>query len=298
MNLKKSRLKLLKEKSNFKFQKLELSSFKKTKELFQSFNIGSVIHLAAQAGVRYSIENPHAYTKSNIEAFLNILECSKDHTVEHLTFASTSSVYGANLKIPFAESDPVDHPLQFYAATKRANELMAHSYANLFSLPCSGVRFFTVYGPWGRPDMALFLFTKKIINNEPIDVFNYGNHTRDFTYVDDIVRGLYKIHIDPPLVQKKDIRSISKPDESFAPYRIVNIGNNNPTNLSRYIEALENALEKKAVKNMLPLQPGDVEDTYADVSKLVKKFGYKPSVSVEDGVKNFVAWYKTFYKSK
>ena len=298
-NLKKARLKELELNSNgrrsFSFIRLDISDMDALTKNLESKDISSIIHLAAQAGVRHSIENPYSYTKSNIDGFLNILEISRHNNIKHLSYASTSSVYGANTKIPFKESDPVNHPLQFYAATKRANELMAHSYSHLYRIPTSGIRFFTVYGPWGRPDMALFKFTKNILEGIPIDVFNHGNHTRDFTYVDDIVEGVFKIHSSPPISQNKDQSQIEG-DESNSPYRIVNIGNNNPTKLMDYISAIEVATGKSAKLNLLPLQPGDVTDTYADVEKLIKEFDYKPSTDVIEGVKNFVDWYKSFYK--
>ena len=298
-NLKKARLKELELNSNgrgsFSFIKLDISDMDALTKNLESKDISSIIHLAAQAGVRHSIENPYSYTKSNIDGFLNILEISRHNNIKHLSYASTSSVYGANTKVPFKESDPVNHPLQFYAATKRANELMAHSYSHLYRIPTSGIRFFTVYGPWGRPDMALFKFTKNILEGIPIDVFNHGNHTRDFTYVDDIVEGVFKIHFTPPISQNKDQSQIEG-DESNSPYRIVNIGNNNPTKLMDYISAIEVATGKSAKLNLLPLQPGDVTDTYADVEKLIKEFDYKPSTDVIEGVKNFVDWYKSFYK--
>ena len=298
-NLKKARLKELELNSNgrrsFSFIKLDISDMDALTKNLESKDISSIIHLAAQAGVRHSIENPYSYTKSNIDGFLNILEISRHNNIKHLSYASTSSVYGANTKVPFKESDPVNHPLQFYAATKRANELMAHSYSHLYRIPTSGIRFFTVYGPWGRPDMALFKFTKNILEGIPIDVFNHGNHTRDFTYVDDIVEGVFKIHSTPPISQNKNQSQIEG-DESNSPYRIVNIGNNNPTKLMDYISAIEVATGKSAKLNLLPLQPGDVTDTYADVEKLIKEFDYKPSTDVIEGVKNFVDWYKSFYK--
>ena len=298
-NLKKARLKELELNSNdrrsFSFIKLDISDMDALTKNLESKDISSIIHLAAQAGVRHSIENPYSYTKSNIDGFLNILEISRHNNIKHLSYASTSSVYGANTKVPFKESDPVNHPLQFYAATKRANELMAHSYSHLYRIPTSGIRFFTVYGPWGRPDMALFKFTKNILEGIPIDVFNHGNHTRDFTYVDDIVEGVFKIHSTPPISQNKN-QSQMEGDESNSPYRIVNIGNNNPTKLMDYISAIEVATGKSAKLNLLPLQPGDVTDTYADVEKLIKEFDYKPSTDVIEGVKNFVDWYKSFYK--
>jgi UDP-glucuronate 4-epimerase len=262
---------------------------------FVQHRFDRVIHLAAQAGVRHSIENPHDYVQSNLVAFTNILEACRHEKVPHLTYASTSSVYGANTTLPFSEHVGVDHPLQFYAATKRANELMAHAYSHLFRLPTTGLRFFTVYGPWGRPDMALFLFTKKILAGEPIPVFNNGNHTRDFTYVDDIVEGV--IRSSDQIAEPNPNWSPNRPDPatSNAPFRIFNIGNNAPVKLTEYIEALEQALGKKAARDLLPLQPGDVPDTYADVSDLVAAVGYKPAMPVTDGVARFVEWYRSYY---
>jgi len=255
-----------------------------------------VIHLAAQAGVRYSLENPHAYVESNIIAFTNVLEACRHNRVAHLTYASTSSVYGANTAMPFSEHKGVDHPLQFYAATKRANELMAHSYSHLFNLPTTGLRFFTVYGPWGRPDMALFLFTKKIIAGEPIQVFNNGNHTRDFTFVSDIVEGI--IRASDQISTPNPSWNSNEPDPatSNAPFRLFNIGNNNPVTLIEYIEAVEDILGKKAIREYLPLQPGDVPSTFANVDELVRAVGYKPATSVRDGVAAFVSWYRDYYK--
>jgi len=254
-----------------------------------------VIHLAAQAGVRYSLENPHAYVEANIIAFTNILEACRHNATPHLTYASTSSVYGANTNLPFSEHQGVDHPLQFYAATKRANELMAHAYSHLYRLPTTGLRFFTVYGPWGRPDMALFLFTKNIIEGKPIQVFNHGNHTRDFTYVDDIVEGV--IRVSDRIAEPDPDWNSNDPDpcSSNAPFRIFNIGNNAPAKLTEYIEAAEEAIGKKAIKEMLPLQPGDVPDTDADVSELVKAVDYKPATPIKVGVTAFVGWYRQFY---
>ena len=254
------------------------------------------MHLAAQAGVRYSITNPHAYIDSNIVGFINILEGCRHTNVEHLAYASSSSVYGANTSMPFSIHDNVDHPVSLYAASKKANELMAHTYSHLYNLPTTGLRFFTVYGPWGRPDMSLFLFTRSILEGKAIDVFNYGNHQRDFTYVDDIVEGVIRV-IDKPAQANADWSGKNPdPATSLAPYRIYNIGNNNPVHLLTFIETLEKCLGKEAIKNLLPLQPGDVPDTYADVSDLVTDLGYKPATLLEDGIRNFVDWYKNFYK--
>ena len=265
-------------------------------QCFDAHQFDRVIHLAAQAGVRYSLENPLSYVESNITGFTNIIEACRYHKTPHLTYASTSSVYGANTVMPFSEQHGVDHPIQFYAATKRANELMAHSYSHLFNLPTTGLRFFTVYGPWGRPDMALFKFTKKIIEGEAIPVFNHGNHTRDFTFVEDIAEGVIR---SSDQIAQPDPNWDSKnpsPASSYAPFRIFNIGNNNPVKLIEYIHAIEKSLDKKAIMDLLPLQPGDVPDTFADSSALEKAVGYKPSVSVDDGVKQFVDWYRDFYQ--
>ena len=255
-----------------------------------------VVNLAAQAGVRYSLENPHAYVETNLVGFANILEGCRHHGVEHLVYASSSSVYGANTHMPFSVHDNVDHPVSLYAASKKANELMAHTYSHLYGLPTTGLRFFTVYGPWGRPDMALFLFTRKILAGESIDVFNYGKHRRDFTYIDDIVEGVIRTldHVARPNPEW----SGDAPDSatSRAPYRLYNIGNNHPVELMHYIEVLESCLGRKAEKNLLPLQPGDVPDTYADVSDLVADVGYQPATSVEDGIGRFVEWYKDYYR--
>ncbi|MDE2407874.1 MAG: NAD-dependent epimerase [Xanthomonadaceae bacterium] len=256
-----------------------------------------VINLAAQAGVRYAAQNPHVYISSNVTGFLHILEGCRHHGVEHLVFASTSSIYGANTAMPFSEHQGTDHPLTLYAASKKANEAMAHSYAHLYGTPCTGLRFFTVYGPWGRPDMALFLFTRAILAGEPIKVFNHGHHKRSFTYVDDIAEGVIRALDNPP--GKNPAWNSSKPDPAtsgVAPYRLFNIGNEQPVELLRYIEVLEQCLGKKAVMELLPLQAGDVPDTEADVSELANAVGYKPQVSVEEGVANFVAWYRAYYQ--
>ena len=264
--------------------------------LFARSKIQRVVHLAAQAGVRYSIQNPHAYVESNITGTLHVLEGCRHHGVEHLVFASTSSVYGANTKMPFSVHQNVDHPLSFYAATKKANELMAHTYASLYGLPVTGLRFFTVYGPWGRPDMALFLFARNILAGKPIDVFNYGRHRRDFTYVDDIANGVVAAldHVATPNAAWNS--DAPDPATSKAPYRLYNIGNNRPVELMHYIEVLENCLGRKAEKNLLPLQVGDVPDTWADAEDLVRDVGYRPATPVEEGVKRFVAWYLEYYK--
>lgn len=266
-------------------------------QCFAHHRFDRVIHLAAQAGVRYSLENPHAYVESNLIGFTHIIEACRHANTPHLTYASTSSVYGANTQMPFSEHMATVHPLQFYAATKRANELMAHSYSHLFRLPTTGLRFFTVYGPWGRPDMALFQFTKNIIEGKPIQVFNNGNHSRDFTYVDDIVEGV--IRASDQIAQPNPMWDSKNPDPatSNAPWRLFNIGNNSPVNLIEYINAIEQVLGKQAIKELLPLQPGDVPDTYADASRLQQAVGYKPSTPVEQGVAAFIDWYREYYKA-
>jgi UDP-glucuronate 4-epimerase len=298
--LKEERLKLLqnvadKDKTEYVSIREDLADQKAVEACFAHHQFDRVIHLAAQAGVRYSLENPHSYVQSNLVAFTNVLEACRHSKTPHLTYASTSSVYGANTSMPFSEKHGVDHPLQFYAATKRANELMAHSYSNLFQLPSTGLRFFTVYGPWGRPDMALFKFTKNIVEDLPIEVYNHGNHTRDFTYIDDIVEGI--LHASDDIAQPDSSWSSDdpNPDSSSAPFRIFNIGNNQPVQLGEYIEAIEESLGKKARKTLLPLQSGDVPDTYADSSKLAQTLGYQPSTSVREGVKRFVEWYQKHY---
>jgi UDP-glucuronate 4-epimerase len=280
----------------FHFIRANLADQAAVTECFEQHKFDRVIHLAAQAGVRYSIENPHSYVESNIIAFTNVLEACRYAKTPHLTYASTSSVYGANTRMPFSEHDGANHPLQFYAATKKANEMMAHSYSHLFGLPTTGLRFFTVYGPWGRPDMALFKFTKSILADEPITVFNHGNHTRDFTYVADIVEGVIRAS-DQIATPNADWNSDNPdPATSNAPYRLFNIGNNDPVKLSAYIEALEKALNKTAKQDLLPLQPGDVPDTYADSSELKKAVDYQPATPVDEGVANFVAWYRDYYQ--
>jgi len=294
--IKDARLKKLTKYSNYKHYKLDLCNQNELSEVFKNHKIQKVINLAAQAGVRYSIENPLAYINSNIVGFANILEKCCHHKVEHLVYASTSSVYGANTKMPFSEHDSVNHPLSVYAASKKSNELMAHSYSYLHKLPTTGLRFFTVYGPWGRPDMALFKFTKNILEEKPIDVFNHGKHTRDFTYIDDIVKGVIKTLDNPAKSNSNWDSNQPDPATSNAPWRIYNIGNNKPVQLMSYIDALEKNLGKKAKINFLPLQPGDVPDTFANVNNLKETFNYKPSTSVIDGVSQFVNWYKEYYK--
>jgi UDP-glucuronate 4-epimerase len=296
VNLKLARLERLRDYEKFKFIKLEIADRQGVENLFAKEKIQRVMHLAAQAGVRYSITNPHAYIDSNIVGFINILEGCRHNAIEHLAYASSSSVYGANTKMPFSIHDNIDHPVSLYAASKKANELMAHTYSHLYHLPTTGLRFFTVYGPWGRPDMSLFMFTRNIIEGKPIDVFNYGNHRRDFTYIDDIVEGVIRVIDKPAQVNASWASENPDPGTSKAPYRIYNIGNNNPVNLLEFIETLEKCLGKEAIKNFLPLQAGDVPDTYADVSDLVNDLGYKPATLLENGIKNFVEWYKDFYR--
>lgn len=298
VSLKEARLAILKRHPKFSFVKLDLADRKQMPALFAREKFARVIHLGAQAGVRYSIQNPLAYIDSNVLGFANVLEGCRHNGVEHLVYASTSSVYGANTKMPFSVHQNVDHPLSFYAATKKANELMAHTYAHLYQLPVTGLRFFTVYGPWGRPDMALFLFTRNILEGKPIDVFNYGNHRRDFTYVSDIAEGVVRA-VDRPAQPNADWDGDDPdPGTSKAPYRLYNIGNNAPVELMRYIEVIEQCLGKKAQKNLLPLQQGDVPDTFADVEDLVRDVGYRPATSVEEGIRNFVAWYLEYYAKK
>lgn len=296
VSLKEARLARLQGQPNFTFIKAGLEDREAVNELFRTHQPQRVVNLAAQAGVRYSLENPLAYIDANIVGFTNILEGCRHHGVEHLVYASSSSVYGANTRMPFSVHHNVDHPVSLYAASKKANELMAHTYSHLFNLPTTGLRFFTVYGPWGRPDMALFMFTKAILAGKPIDVFNYGKHRRDFTYIDDIVEGV--IRTLDNVAQPNPAWSGDQPDPgtSRAPYRIYNIGSNRPVELLRYIEVLEDCLGKKAEKNLLPLQPGDVPDTYADVDALVDDVGYRPSTPVEEGVSRFVDWYRGYYK--
>lgn len=295
VSLKQARLEILSRYPGFRFVKLDLADRTEMAALFANEKFQRVINLGAQAGVRYSIKNPLAYIDSNVVGFANILEGCRHNGVEHLVYASTSSVYGANTAMPFSVHQNVDHPLSFYAATKKANELMAHTYAHLYNLPVTGLRFFTVYGPWGRPDMALFLFTKNILAGKPIDVFNYGNHRRDFTYIDDIAQGVVR-SMDRVASGSPEWRGDHPdPGTSKAPYRLYNIGNNEPVELMRYIELIEQCLGKKAQKNLLPMQQGDVPDTFADVDDLVRDVGYKPATSVEEGVRKFVDWYVEYY---
>ena len=295
IKLKEDRLNQFIDNKNYIHYRCDIADKNEIEKIFKEHKPLKVINLAAQAGVRYSIENPHSYIDSNIVGFTNILEACRHNKVSHLVYASSSSVYGANTKMPFSIHDNVDHPLSLYAASKKANELFAHTYSNLYQLPTTGLRFFTVYGPWGRPDMALFKFTKAILNNETIQVFNYGNHKRDFTYVDDIVEGVIRV-LDKPAEPNVEWTG-EAPDSgsSFAPWRVYNIGNNNPIELNDYISAIEDATGVIAKKEFLPLQPGDVPETYADISDLEEFFEYKPTTKVEDGIKNFVEWYKSYY---
>ena len=294
--IKEARLERLKKYLNYKHYKVDLSDRKRLAEIFKNYKIQKVVNLAAQAGVRYSMKNPLAYINSNIVGFAHILENCRQYNVKHLVYASTSSVYGANTKMPFSEHDNANHPLSVYAASKKSNELMAHTYSYLYQIPTTGLRFFTVYGPWGRPDMALFKFTKNILEEKPIDVFNHGKHTRDFTYIDDIVNGVIKILDNPATINVNWNGNQPDPASSKAPWRIYNIGNSKPIKLMSYIDALEKNLGKKAQINFLPLQPGDVQDTYADVYNLKEKFNYTPSTSVINGVAKFVDWYRKYYK--
>ena len=296
VNLKKSRLARLENHRRFRFIRMDLADREGIAALFKKEAFELVVHLAAQAGVRYSIINPYAYIDSNLVGFINILEGCRQQKVQHLVFASSSSVYGANTLMPFSVHHNVDHPLSLYAATKKANELMAHTYASLYDLPCTGLRFFTVYGPWGRPDMALFLFTKAILEDQPIDVYNQGNMKRDFTYIDDIIEGVYRVAAKIPAPNPKWQGNHPDPATSFAPYKIYNIGNNHPVELIYFIETLEKNLHKKAKKIFLPMQPGDVPATCADVDDLMADVGFKPATSIEEGIKKFLSWYKDYYK--
>ncbi len=296
VSLKEARLARIKDHDNFIEIRKNLEDRAAIEEAFKKYQPQRVVNLAAQAGVRYSIENPLAYIDSNLKGFAHILEGCRHHNVEHLVYASSSSVYGANTTMPFSVHDNVDHPLSLYAASKKANELMAHTYSHLYQIPTTGLRFFTVYGPWGRPDMSPILFAKNIIEGKPIDVFNYGKHQRDFTYIDDIVEGVVRT-LDKVATANPDWNGDTPdPSTSKAPYRLYNIGNNNTVELLRYIEIIEDCLGKKAEKNMLPLQAGDVVATYANVDNLIEDVGYKPSTSIEHGIAKFIDWYKGYYK--
>ena len=296
VNLKHARLNLINTESGFTFIEMDLADRDAMASLFDQYQFQRVIHLGAQAGVRYSIENPHAYADANLIGHLNILEGCRHHKIEHLLYASSSSVYGLNRKMPFSTEDSVDHPVSLYAATKKANELMSHTYSHLYQLPTTGLRFFTVYGPWGRPDMALFKFTRAMIAGEAIDVYNQGQMKRDFTYIDDIAEAIVRLQAVIPQQNDNWTVETGSPATSSAPYRVYNIGNSQPVTLMNYIEALEKALGITAKKNLMPMQPGDVLETSADTEALFKAIGFKPQTGVEEGVKNFVAWYRDFYR--
>lgn len=296
VRLKEARLALLKSKPNFCFVRADISSRDEIAATFSKHRFNAVVHLAAQAGVRYSIENPHAYGDANLVGFLNVLDACRQSNIGHLVYASSSSVYGSNAKLPFSENDNVDHPISLYAATKKANELMAHSYAHLYGLPCTGLRFFTAYGPWGRPDMALFKFTRGILADEAIPVFNKGQMVRDFTYIDDIVEGMMRVIELPAKPNPRFNPRAPISSSSQAPYRVYNIGNNKPVSLMRYIEVLESCLGKKAKLVLLPIQPGDVPSTVADVSALQEAVGFRPTTAIEMGISRFVDWYRSYYR--
>jgi UDP-glucuronate 4-epimerase len=296
VTLKQSRLALLQQMPGFTFHRVDLTDKVEIDKLFDQHAFGRVVNLAAQAGVRYSLTHPYAYLESNLHGFLNILEACRHHSAKHLIYASSSSVYGANMKMPFSAHDNVDHPLSLYAATKKSNELMAHTYSSLYSLPTTGLRFFTAYGPYGRPDMALFIFTKAILEGTPIDVYNQGKMKRDFTYVEDIVEGIVRLLPKAPASNPHWNATAPDPATSFAPYKIYNIGNNKPIDLLDFIEALEKALQKKAIRNFMPIQPGDVAETFADIDDLVNEVQFKPSTSIEEGIEKFVNWYLEYYK--
>lgn len=295
VSIKEARLAQIETHPRFRFERIDIANRPAMAKVFADYPIQSVVHLAAQAGVRYSLRNPQAYIDANIVGFFNILEGCRQARVRHLVFASSSSVYGGNTRMPFSVRDNVDHPVSLYAATKKANELMAHTYAHLHGLPCTGLRFFTVYGPWGRPDMALFLFTKAIFEGRPIDVFNFGKMSRDFTYIDDVVESIIRVHDKPAAPHANWSSDDPHPGASSAPYRLYNIGNHQPMELLRFIEVLEEAIGKKAEKNLLPLEPGDVPATYADVDDLINDFAFKPDTPVEAGVRLFVQWYREYY---
>lgn len=295
VRLKEARLQRLRGFTGFDFHRLHLADRGAMAELFQTMRPQRVLHMAAQAGVRYSLQNPDTYVESNLVGFLNVLEGCRHHGVDHLVYASSSSVYGANTAMPFSVDQNVDHPLSLYAATKKSNELMAHAYSHLFRLPTTGLRFFTVYGPWGRPDMALFLFTRSILEGRPIDVFNEGRMQRDFTYVDDVVEGVLRVADRIPVPDPEWVGSVPSPDSSRAPYRIYNLGNDHPVELLRLIECLEIAIGRQAQKHLLPMQPGDVPATWADLGDLERDTGFRPVTPIEEGVRRFVAWYREFY---
>jgi UDP-glucuronate 4-epimerase len=295
VRLKNDRLSRLKQAAQFTFHKIDLTDLEDLKRIFADTTVDVVVNLAAQAGVRYSLTNPHAYVNANLVAFVNILECCRHQKVKHLVFASSSSVYGANTRMPFSVHQNVDHPVSLYAATKKANELMAHTYSHLYALPCTGLRFFTVYGPWGRPDMALFLFTKAILEGRPIKVFNNGKMQRDFTYIDDIVEGIARVMVKIPEPNPSWSGDAPDPGTSYAPYKLYNIGNNSPVQLSEFISEIERALKMKAEKQYLPMQPGDVPATYADISDLSRDAGFEPKTPLSEGIARFIDWYKSYY---
>lgn len=297
VELKKDRLRQLETEQNFRFEAVDLADGESLNELFKAFGFTHVVNLAAQAGVRYSLINPKSYINSNIVGFANLLECCRHNEVQHLVYASSSSVYGLNTSMPFSVHDNVDHPVSLYAASKKSNELMAHTYSYLYKLPTTGLRFFTVYGPWGRPDMALYLFTKAICDGKPINVFNHGKMRRDFTYIDDIVEGVFRVVHRIPEPNPLWDGNAPDPSSSPAPYKLYNIGNNNTVELERFITVLEDALGRKAVRNYMDLQPGDVPATYANVDDLIKDVGFKPSTTIEEGIERFIAWYKDYYRN-
>lgn len=294
VTLKEARLEILKKEEGFQFWKTDLADLAGLEEIFKAHKPDAVVNLAAQAGVRYSIQNPHAYMNSNLVGFLNILECARHYETKHFVYASSSSVYGANTKTPFSVHDNVDHPISLYAASKKSNELIAHSYSHLYRIPCTGLRFFTVYGPWGRPDMALYIFTKAITEGKPINIFNHGKMKRDFTYVDDIVEGVRRVIDAVPTPNEDWSGDAPDPSSSLAPYQLFNIGNNKPVELMYMIETLEKALGREAEKNFMPMQPGDVPATYADINALSEKVGFRPDTSIEEGIQRFVEWYKEY----
>jgi len=296
VSLKEGRLKQIEPEPGFRFYRIDIANRKDVEDIFDTEKPDRIVHLAAQAGVRYSLTNPYAYIDSNISGFMNILEACRHKGTEHLVFASSSSVYGANTKMPFSVSDNVDHPVSLYAATKKSNELMAHCYSHLYAIPVTGLRFFTVYGPWGRPDMSLFIFTRNILEGKPIDVFNHGHHKRDFTYIDDITEGVVRTLDRLPQPDGSWTGDNPAPGTSSAPYRLYNIGNHQPVELMRFIEILEDCLQMKAEKNFLPMQPGDVPETYADVDNLMRDTGFSPETPIDDGIRKFVEWYKEYYE--
>ena len=295
VDLKRARLRRLGSLPGFSFEKVDVADRHAWQQMFDGHRPERIVHLAAQAGVRHSIENPHAYVDANVVGFLNVLESARYGSIDHLVYASTSAVYGANTKMPFATADNVDHPVSIYAATKKANELMAHAYSHLYCIPTTGLRFFTVYGPWGRPDMALFVFTRKILAGEPIEVFNHGHHRRDFTYIDDIVEGVVRVLDHPPTGEGSWQSDRPDPPSSAAPYRVYNIGNGEPVELMRFIEVVEEQLGRRAEKKLLPMQPGDVPATSADVGPLAADFDYRPSTPIETGIARFIDWYRDYY---